>query len=134
MKRLIVTIIIVVLISTTVVSAGDQFWGAINRGMRGGGSSYRSSRSYGSGSSQNFWGALNSGRRSGSSYSRSGSYGRGYGGNYGRGYGRSENTNVRKYERWDSQGGESSYERSPDYGGKIIDSATILAILSIMLH
>jgi len=64
----------------------------------------------------------------GSSY-RYGRYGE-----YGR-YGRpSTNVRVRHDERWDSQGGQRSYEQSPDYLGKVIDSATILGILSILSH
>ena len=54
-----------------------------------------------------------------------------YGGSY---YGSrpSTNINVRYNERWDSMGGERSYEQSPDLLGKIIDGGIILGALSII--
>ena len=57
-------------------------------------------------------------------------------GTYGRNYRRSPSTNinVRYNERWDSMGGERSYEQSPDLLGKIIDGGILLGAISILAH
>ena len=44
------------------------------------------------------------------------------------------NVRIKSNESWDSQGGQRSYEQSPDYLGKIIDSATTLGELAILSH
>ena len=44
------------------------------------------------------------------------------------------NVRVRSNESWNSQGGQRSYEQSPDYLGKVIDSATTLGALAIISH
>ncbi len=46
------------------------------------------------------------------------------------GYGR--NVRVKYNERWDVQGGQRSYEQSPDLTGKIIDGAITLGALAII--
>ena len=66
---------------------------------------------------------------SGGRFPRIGGYGR-YGG-----YGSSgTNVRIRYNERWGIQGGQRSYERSPDYLGKVIDSATTLGTIAILSH
>ena len=42
------------------------------------------------------------------------------------------NVRIRQNESWNSQGGQRSYEQSPDYLGKVIDSATTLGVLAII--
>jgi len=42
------------------------------------------------------------------------------------------NVRVKSNESWNSQGGQRSYEQSPDYLGKVIDSATTLGALAII--
>ena len=106
MKRLIVTIIIV--LAAAVVAEAQ------NRGRTVGMSSFGRGRTVGMSS-----------------------FGRSYGySNYGN-YGHrrpSENINVKRYERWNGRSGESSYERSPDYMGKVIDGGIVAILLSIILH
>jgi len=48
------------------------------------------------------------------------------------GYG--ANVRVKSNESWNSQGGQRSYEQSPDYLGQVIDSATTLGALAILSH
>ena len=55
-------------------------------------------------------------------------------GGYG-GYGHlGTNVRIRSNESWNRQGGQRSYEQSPDYLGKVIDSATTLGALAIISH
>jgi len=44
------------------------------------------------------------------------------------------NVRVKSNESWNLQGGQRSYEQSPDYLGKVIDSATTLGALEILSH
>lgn len=70
-------------------------------------------------------------------YGRGGYYNGYYGGYYGRYYGLghpNENVRVKARERWNVQGGESSYEQEPSLEAKALDAATLLGALLIIFH
>jgi hypothetical protein len=130
MKRLVI-LTIVMLISASPAMA-HQPQGSRSRTM-GGRQDYsraRYSRSYSSGTYR----AHPYIQRSYSGYGNYRQTYSNYGGSYRYNYGSrpSTNINVRYNERWDSMGGERSYEQSPDLLGKIIDGGIILGALSII--
>ena len=130
MKRLILTITIVLVligISADVVNAQVN-WRYIAQSERIRNTSYgRLPRMGGSmGGSQVNWRYIAQSEmiRHSSGYSRMGINVGGYG----------ANVRVKSNESWNSQGGQRSYERSPDYLGKVIDSATTLGTIAILSH
>lgn len=131
MKRVILIIITILLIgASTVMAHQPQMSRSRTMGGRQDYSRARYSRSYSSGTYR----AHPYVQRS---YSDYGNYRRtysNYGGSYRYNYGSrpSANINVRYNERWDSMGGERSYEQSPDLLGKIIDGGILLGALSII--
>lgn len=140
MKQVILTITII-LISANVVMARPQRARPWTMGGCQDYSRARYSRSYPSGTYrvhpyvQRSYSGYGNYRQTYSNYGRSYRYNySNYGGSYRYNYGSrpSTNINVRYNERWDSMGGERSYEQSPDLLGKIIDGGIILGALSII--
>ena len=127
MKRLVILIIVMLISANTVMAHQPQRSRSRTMGGRQDYSRARYSRSYSNGTYRAYPYVQRG-------YSGYGNYRRtysNYGGSY---YGSrpSTNINVRYNERWDSMGGERSYEQSPDLLGKIIDGGIILGALSII--